>query len=152
MYKNKKQLGGDRLVNAYAGLKLFGPGLIIIDFGTAITFDIVCKRGRYLGGLIFPGVELSLNSLYKNTALLPKISLKNAKKLIGQSTAECINSGVFYGIAGMCEALITKLKTQFTGYKVISTGGNAQTMKLFSRKLGKYCPNLTLLGLELLSD
>jgi len=151
LYKKPKQLGTDRLVNAYAGLKLYGSGLIIIDFGTAITFDIVSKKSAYLGGLIFPGVDLSLNSLYNNTALLPKVTLKSAKKIIGRSTAECINLGVFEGIAGMCEALIRRLKGQFKGYKVITTGGNAQTMKLFSRKLGKYQPNLTLLGLKSLS-
>lgn len=151
LYKKPKQVGQDRLINAYAGLKLYGKGLIIIDFGTAITFDIVSKKGEYLGGLIFPGVNLCLNSLYKNTALLPKVSLKSAKKIIGRNTVESINSGVFHGIAGMCEALIKRLKSQFKGYKIIVTGGNAQTMKMFSRKLGKYQPNLTLLGLKYIS-
>ncbi|MFH1622627.1 MAG: type III pantothenate kinase [Candidatus Omnitrophota bacterium] len=151
-YKKPRQVGQDRLVNAYAGLRLFGPGLILIDFGTAITFDIVSKKGEYLGGLIFPGIDLSFEALSNKTALLPRVKIKLAKSLIGSNTQDCINNGVVYGVAGACDVIVDRLQKKFKGYKVIATGGNANLIKKYSKKISNVYPYLTLEGLRLISS
>jgi len=151
-YKKPRQVGQDRLVNAYAGLKLFGPGLILIDFGTAITFDIVSKKGEYLGGLILPGIDMSFEALNKKTALLPRVKIKSPKSLIGSNTQDCINNGVVYGVAGACDAIVDRLQKRFKCYRVIATGGNANLIKKFSKKITKTYPHLTLEGLRLISN
>lgn len=149
-YRNPKQVGQDRLVNAYAGLKIYGPGLIIVDFGTAITFDVVSKRGEYLGGLIFPGLDLSLDALYRRTALLPLIKIKKPKSLIGKDTISCINNGVVFGTTGVCDEIIERLQRKLRGYKVVATGGDVNFIKQFSKKIRIVRPFLTLEGLRLL--
>lgn len=151
-YKNPRQVGQDRLVNAYAGLKLFGPGLILVDFGTAVTFDIVSRQGEYLGGLIFPGLDLSLDALNKKTALLPRINIAIPKSLVGRDTVGSINSGIAFGMAGACDGIIERLLKKFKGYRVIATGGNVNFIKKYSQKLRVILPNLTLEGLRILSE
>lgn len=151
-YKKPKQVGQDRLVNAYAGLKLFGPGLILVDFGTAITFDVVSKKGEYLGGLIFPGLDLSLDALNKKTALLPRISIKMPKSLVGRDTISSINNGTVFGMAGACDGIIERLQKKFKGYNVVTTGGNVRFIKKYSKKIRTIYPHLTLEGLRLLSE
>jgi len=150
LYKDPAEVGQDRLVNAYAGYKKFGGGLIIIDFGTAITFDVVSKKGEYLGGVITPGIETSLIALAEKTALLPKIAPKRPSAVIGKDTAGSISSGMFYGFGAMCDGLVYRIRKE-TGkrYKVILTGGH-------SALISGYCshdhilPNLTLEGLRLI--
>ncbi|MDD5005870.1 MAG: type III pantothenate kinase [Candidatus Omnitrophica bacterium] len=149
-YKNPKQVGQDRLVNAYAGLKLFGKGLILVDFGTAVTFDVVSKNKEYLGGLIFPGLDLSLDALYYKTALLPRIKIRKPKNLIGKDTISSMNNGIVFGMAGVCDEVIERLLRKFKGYKVIATGGNVNFIKQYSRRVKIVRPNLTLLGLRML--
>lgn len=148
-YRIPKQVGQDRLVNAYAGLKLYGPGLIIIDFGTAITFDIVSKKSEYLGGLIFPGLDLSLSALYLYTALLPKVKIKKPASLIGKDTESSINNGIVYGMAGVCDSVVERLLREYKGYKIITTGGNVQFIGQFSNRIKEISPNLTLQGIRL---
>jgi len=150
-YKKPKQVGQDRLVNAYAGLELFGPGIILVDFGTAITFDVVTKKREYLGGLIFPGLDLSLDALNKKTALLPRVSISMPKSLVGTETISSINNGTVFGMAGACDGIIERLKKRFKGYRVIATGGNANFIKRFSKKIRTIHPHLTLEGLRLLA-
>ena len=150
-YENPKQVGSDRLVNAFSGLKQFGPGLILVDFGTAITFDVVSKKAEYLGGLIFPGLDLSLDALNKKTALLPRIKINRPKAIIGRDTVSSINSGIVFGMAGVCDEIIARLQKKYKGYKVIATGGNAEFIKKYSKKIKKIKPHLTLEGLRLLS-
>ena len=150
-YRNPNQVGQDRLVNAYAGAEFYGTPLIVIDFGTAITFDIISKKGAYQGGIILPGLLISLEALNSRTALLPKIKLATAKGLIGKDTKNSMLSGMIYGFAAMTEGLIVKLKKKLgRGTKVIVTGGN-------SNLISKYCPNinytdplLTLKGINLI--
>ncbi|MFC1646018.1 type III pantothenate kinase [Candidatus Omnitrophota bacterium] len=151
-YKNPKQVGKDRLVNAYAALKIFGPGLILVDFGTAITFDVVSKKGEYLGGLIFPGLDLSTDALKKKTALLPRITIKTPKSLIGKNTVSCINNGIIFGMAGACDGVIERLQKKFKGHKIIATGGSANFIKKYSKKIKTIHPHLTLEGLRILSS
>ncbi|MBL7130418.1 MAG: type III pantothenate kinase [Candidatus Omnitrophica bacterium] len=151
-YRNPKQVGQDRLVNAYTGLKLYGPGLILVDFGTAISFDVVSKKEEYLGGLIFPGLDLSLAALNKKAALLPRIKIKKPKSLVGRDTITSISNGIVFGMAGACDQIIERLQKRFRDYKIIVTGGNANFIKKYSKKIKIVRPFLTLEGLRILSE
>jgi type III pantothenate kinase len=149
---NKKEVGADRLVNAVAGFEKFGGNLIIIDFGTATTFDVVGAEGEYLGGVIAPGVNLSLKALYDMTAQLPKISLKAQKNVIGKSTVEAMNSGVYFGYISMVEGMIAKIEAEL-GAKTtkIITGGLAEIFyEPLKETIHHHEPNLTLKGLQLI--
>lgn len=154
-YHNPKQVGQDRLVCAYAAKCLYGQPAIIIDFGTAITFDVISKQGNYEGGIIVPGIRLSVQSLYKKTALLPKISsIKGPRALIGKNTKESILSGIFFGYGSMCCGLIDHISKQINGKpKVIVTGGHTNLMKKFiSKKIFKIDKNLVFKGMKLLAN
>ncbi len=149
-YKNPKQVGMDRLLNALAGYSLYKKPLIIIDFGTAITFDVVSKKGEYLGGVIAPGIEISLDALFERTALLPQTKLKHPANRIGRDTVESIRIGCSYGIAGLCERLIQEITQQLGGRPtVIATGGYALFMKRYCPSIEAIYPNLTMDGLRL---
>jgi len=152
--KCKNEVGHDRLINSIAGYNKFGGNLIIIDFGTATTFDIVGKDGEYLGGIIAPGVNLSLKALHNMTAQLPKISIKPQKNVIGKSTVEAMNSGVYFGYISMIEGMIKRIENElgFNTTKII-TGGLAELFKepLINTNLIDYFePELTLDGLKLI--
>ncbi|MCM8791962.1 MAG: type III pantothenate kinase, partial [Candidatus Omnitrophica bacterium] len=110
LYRYPQKLGQDRLINAYAGMMLYGAPCIIIDIGTALTFDIVSKDRCYLGGMILPGLKVSLNTLAKNTALLPQLSLKRPKEFIGRNTENSILSGLIYGFSALIDGIIEKIK------------------------------------------
>lgn len=149
-YKNPKQVGMDRLLNALAGYHLYKKALIIVDFGTAITFDVVSKKGEYLGGVIAPGIEISLEALFERTALLPKTKLKHPGTRIGRDTIESIRIGCSYGIGGLCERLIYEITQQLGRHpKVLATGGYATFMKRYCRGIQEIHPNLTMDGLRL---
>lgn len=155
LYKKPKQVGQDRLVNAYAGHALYKTPLIIIDFGTAVTFDVVARTGAYLGGIIVPGIELSLNALSEKAALLPKIDLKRKLKkrplVLGKTTSASMACGILYGFGSMCDGLVAKLKKRFNiKFNVIATGGNAQLISQFSTSIKKVDENLTLKGIDLI--
>lgn len=157
LYKNPKAVGQDRLVNAFAGLSLFGKPLIIIDFGTAVTFDLVSKSGEYLGGIITPGINLSLKALGENTALLPKLDLSDSPKklkLIGRSTKESMFSGVVFGFSAMVEGLVKELRSQLgLGSRVILTGGDSKIIADYlDSAVDNLDEDLTLKGLNLLAQ
>ena len=135
-YRNPRQVGQDRLVVAYAARELYGAPAIIIDFGTAITFDFVNDEGDYEGGLIIPGILLSLESLFNKAALLPKIeNVKAPTSLVGKTTHESILSGVFHGYGAMSEGLIEMISEKVTGDpQVIVTGGHTNLMKKYIKK------------------
>jgi type III pantothenate kinase len=148
MYKIKNEVGQDRLVNAFAAKVLYGAPAVIIDFGTAITFDVISKRGDYLGGLILPGIELSLSSLYRNTALLPKVELERATSIIGKDTVNSMRGGILFGFGAMCDGLVDKYKKILgTSTKVIATGGNSKLMKRYAGSIQRVDEDLTLKGL-----
>jgi len=139
-YRNPRQVGQDRLVCAYAAKCLYGQPAIVIDFGTATTFDVISRRGDYEGGIIVPGIRLSAESLFQKTALLPKISaIKGPRTLIGKETQESILSGIFYGYGSMCCGLIDRIAKKISGRpKVIVTGGHTHLMRKFiSKKIQK---------------
>lgn len=152
LYKNKEEVGQDRLVNAYAAKVLYGSPAVVIDFGTAITFDLVSKRGDYLGGLILPGIGISLESLYKKTALLPRVELKDAPDIIGRDTVNSMRGGILFGFGAMCDGLVSKYRKMFgRSLKVIATGGNAGLIKKYSDSIQFLDPDLTLKGLYLIN-
>ena len=151
MYRIKNEVGQDRLVNAFAVKVLYGTPAVIVDFGTAITFDIISKRGGYLGGLIIPGIELSLSGLYRNTALLPKVKLKSASSIIGRDTVSSMRGGILFGFGAMCDGLVTRYKKILgKSIKVIATGGNSKLMKRYAKSIQHVDEDLTLKGLQLI--
>lgn len=126
-YRNPLEVGADRIANAIAGLQKYPvENLIIVDFGTATTFCVISKKREYLGGIILPGVRISMEALEKRTAQLPKVEIKEPECVVGRSTAESIQSGLFYGEIGMVEGLIKRITNESFGGKkpiVIGTGG-----------------------------
>lgn len=152
LYRNPGQVGQDRLVNAFAGLKIFGTPLIIVDFGTAITFDVVSGRPAYVGGIIVPGIGISLQALAAKCALLPEVTLSKPKELIGRDTKNSILSGILNGFGCLCDGIIIKLKKQFKRKSVVvATGGNIELMRQFCKEIDKVDKHLTLKGLNFLT-
>ena len=149
--ENPIEAGQDRLINAYAIKKMKLDPAIIIDFGTATTFDVVGKGGAYLGGIIAPGINLSVESLYKATSRLPKVSIKTLKNeketLVGKNTISAIESGVFWGYVCMIDGLIQKLKKYHKNSKIIATGGLSQIFKNNIRSIDIIEQQLTIKGL-----
>ena len=127
---NRKEIGDDRIVNMLYAKKKFDKSVIVIDFGTATTLDVLNKYGTYNGGVITPGIELSLSSLKKMTAKLPLVKFKKTKKIIGTSTINAIQAGFFWGYVSMIEGLIKKINLETEdNHKIILTGGNANFFK-----------------------
>lgn len=150
LYRKPREVGQDRLVNAYAGLALFGAPLIIVDFGTAITFDIISGKKEYLGGLILPGLNMSLAALAEKTALLPKIKLKSPRELIGRDTKSSILSGAVYGFSALTDNIIKRIKNKFNkSMRVIATGGDINFISRHCRLFDRVDPDLTLKGLNM---
>ena len=162
-YKYPGQVGQDRLVGAYAAWQEFGRGggeggvgrgrdCIVADFGTAITIDVVTKDGSYLGGIIAPGLEISLEALAARTALLPKVKLEEPPELLGRDTANSIRAGVLFGCAALCDGLVARLKRQYASNAlVVGTGGASRLVCKHTRQIDRLRPNLVLEGLYQLS-
>jgi len=152
--KNKNEVGHDRLINSIAGFKKFGGDLIIIDFGTATTFDVVGSSGEYLGGVIAPGINLSLKALHDMTSQLPKITVKYQKSVIGKSTVEAMNSGVYHGYIALVEGLTKKIDNELNiKTQKIITGGLSELFKealVGGGIVDFYQPDLTLEGLKMI--
>lgn len=152
-YQDPIQVGHDRLVNAFSAWTRYGGPLIIVDFGTAITLDVVTKDRRYLGGVIAPGVEISLDALSARTALLPRIELEPQPRVLGTSTPESIRSGLLHGFGALCDGLVNKLKAECAPRaQVIATGGYAKMISTYCQTIDCVNPGLTLDGLKLLWD
>jgi type III pantothenate kinase len=151
-YPNPKSIGADRLANAVAVAKLYGTPAIVIDFGTALTFDIVAPDNAYIGGVIAPGLEAMTNFLYDRTALLPRISLREPQTVIGKSTNQAMLAGAIFGYRGLVREILQRITTEkwWKGkVRIVATGGYA---KLIARKLPEVetvHENLTLEGLRL---
>ncbi len=153
LYARPKQVGQDRLVNAYAAVKLYGSPAVVADFGTAVTFDAVSRKGEYLGGLILPGLNISLDALAERTALLPKVKLAKPEGLIGKDTAGSILSGVVYGFAALTDDLIQRLRSKIgRDAKAIGTGGNISLLGPYCKKLQVIDKDLTLKGIYLIAN
>ncbi len=157
LYNHPQQVGQDRLVNATAAAILYNKRakkpLIVIDFGTAVTFDCISKRNEYLGGLIFPGIRLSLENLSKRAALLPKIEVKRPNSLIGKDTKDSMRSGLLNGYGSLCDGIIRRVSGKFkTKPVVITTGGDAALIAKYATFIKKIEPDLTLKGLRIIHE
>lgn len=149
-YRIPSQVGQDRLVNAAAACELYGGPAIVVDFGTAITIDLVTAKREYLGGIILPGMEIALEALSSRAALLPKIRLVPPKELLGRDTVGSMRAGIFYGYGVLCDGLIRLLKKRYIRRaKVIGTGGNIPLIAPYCREIGIVKGDLTLVGLEI---
>jgi len=152
-YAAPSQVGSDRIVNAVAAYNLYGAPAIVVDCGTAITFDLVSKEREYLGGIICPGIGMSINALYRDTALLPKVELLKPTSIIGKNTTQSIQIGIVYGFSSMIDGIVKRLKKEFpTPPKVIATGGWSSLISQYSKSIQKTDLDLTLQGLRLIFD
>ena len=149
---NPHEVGADRLVNAVAAYDRLRDTCIVVDFGTAITYDCVSALGEYLGGIISPGAEISIDALYERAAKLPKVELAEPRSLIGKSTVDAIRSGIAYGFAGQVEGIVTRLRGELgEDTKAIATGGLARVVVPFIREtIDEVDDLLTLVGLRLI--
>jgi type III pantothenate kinase len=154
-YPEPQSIGADRLANAAAVTALYGCPAIVVDFGTAVTFDIVSERRAYVGGVIAPGLEAMTNFLYQRTALLPKLSLKEPRRAIGKSTIQAMLSGAVFGYRGLVREILSQIKgEQFPRKKVyiVATGGYARLIARRLPEIGVVHPNLTLEGLRIVAN
>ncbi|MBW1973884.1 MAG: type III pantothenate kinase [Deltaproteobacteria bacterium] len=151
MYDNPAEVGADRIVNAVAAYEQYKKGIIVVDFGTATTFDYITPNGEYKGGIIVPGILISLDALFHHAAKLPRIELIKPKRVIGKSTIQAMQSGIYYGYAGMVDAIVEKIKSEIQEKPfVIATGGLAHFIAAASKTIEKVDENLTLKGLLIL--
>jgi type III pantothenate kinase len=150
-YDNPREIGADRLVNAVAAYEKVGGACIVVDFGTAITYDPVSADGEYLGGIISPGVEISMEALTSRAAKLPKIDLGPPRSLIGKTTVDAIRSGIVYGFAGQVDGIVRRLRAELgEETATIATGGLAQHIVPYTETIDEIDDLLTLEGLRLL--
>ena len=151
LYENPKQVGADRICNAVAAFEKFSSPLIIIDFGTATTFDIVAQNGDYLGGIIAPGLETAVASLHHQAAKLPKVDLVFPKTVIGCTTEKSIQSGILFGTLEMVEGLVKRIREEISGnVRVVVTGGGASLIFSRSKIEATIEPNLVLEGIRII--
>jgi type III pantothenate kinase len=150
---NPREVGADRLVNAVAAYARFGGACIVVDFGTANTFDVVSADGEYLGGIIALGIEISLEALTERAARLPKVDLREPRGLIGKSTVDAIRSGVVYGVAAQVDGIVRRVRDEL-GEEVdaIATGGLAEYIVPHTETIDEYDDLLTLTGLRLIHE
>lgn len=152
LYDNPRELGADRIVNAVAGITLYGGPLIIIDLGTATTFCAIDERKRYLGGAVTPGIGISMEALFQRASKLPRIELTPASSVICKNTVSAMQSGIYYGAIGQVDGIVRRMKKEM-GYKeikVIATGGLADLIASQSETIDVIDPLLTLKGLYIL--
>ena len=153
-YTNPKELGVDRIVNATAGYEKYKTSLIVIDMGTATTFDSVSESGEYLGGAISPGLNTAMEALYQNAPRLPRVSLADCPgKAIGTDSVGSLRSGIIFGYAGLVDGIVDRMRAEMTSKpKIIATGGLAGLMKNVSRTIEANEPDLTLHGIRIIAE
>ena len=150
-YPNPKEIGADRIVNAVSAIEAYGAPLIIIDFGTATTFCYIDEQATYNGGVIAPGINISMEALYTKASKLPKIDITSPEKVIGRSTVEAMQSGAYYGYVSQVDGIIEKIKNEVgVNPKVIATGGLANHIAKDSSTIHEVDSHLTLRGLNLI--
>jgi type III pantothenate kinase len=147
---NPKEVGADRISDAVAAYSMYGGGCVIIDFGTATTFDCIDEKGRYLGGAITPGPAISARSLSLKAAQLPEVEMKKPLKSIGTTTVESIQSGLYFGYVGLIKELINRIKSEMEVRHIIATGGLAGLMLNDINEIEVVLPNLTLEGIRII--
>ncbi len=153
-YQNPKEVGSDKIVNAVAGYELYGGPLVIVDLGTATTFCAVSPKGEYLGGVICPGIKISLEALFQKAAKLPRIDLVKPDSVIGKNSESSMQSGIFYGYIGQVDYIVKRIKQEMQEdrAKVIATGGLARFIAEESRTINHVNPTLTLEGIRIVYE
>jgi len=148
---NPREVGADRIVNAAAAHRLYGGPVIITDFGTATTFDVVSKEGDYVGGVIAPGIGIAAEALYTRTAMLPRVELTRPARVIGTSTTTAMQSGIIYGYIGLVEGIVSRMQKEL-GEKamVIATGGYSDLIASETSVIKAVNHDITLIGLRLI--
>ena len=153
LYENPREVGADRIVNAVAAFEKVKSGVIVVDFGTATTFDCVTPKGEYLGGVIAPGIQISADALFSRAAKLPRVEVALPPKVVGRNTLHSMQSGIVYGYVGLVDGLVTRLRAEL-GYAcdVIATGGLASLIAPLSTTIREVDDVLTLVGLRILHE
>ena len=150
-YDNPRDVGADRVVNGVAAWQIYGGPSVVVDLGTAITFDVISAEGEYRGGLICAGIGMAISGLFSKTALLPMVNFAAPEKLIGTNTMGSIQSGLYYGSLGMIDGILARLVEELGPQtKLIATGGNATLIQAGSRLIQHVDEDLTLTGLRLI--
>jgi type III pantothenate kinase len=153
LYENPREVGADRIVNAVAAFELTARAVIVVDFGTATTFDVISQKGEYLGGVIAPGIQISADALFARAAKLPRVEVAKPPRVIGRNTIHSMQSGIVYGYVGLVDGMVDRIRAEL-GYEtaVLATGGLARLVEPESRTIEKVEEFLTLLGLRLLYE
>ncbi len=153
LYENPREVGADRIVNAVAAHARWPEGAVVVDFGTATTFDVVTARGEYAGGIIAPGLMLSADALFRATAKLPRVEIVRPRSVVGTNTVASIQSGLVFGYAGMVDALVTRIRAEVDfAPHVVATGGLGALVAKESSTIQDCDELLTLRGLQILHD
>ncbi|MFZ5468341.1 MAG: type III pantothenate kinase [Myxococcota bacterium] len=151
LYDNPREVGADRIVNAVAAYEKFKSGLLVVDFGTATTFDAVSPRGEYLGGAICPGVTISMEALFKNASKLPRVEFARPPQVVGKNTVHSMQSGLVFGYVGLVDGLCARMQAELGfSVKVVATGGLAPLIAAESRAIAEVDEFLTLEGLRII--
>ncbi|MGF7049720.1 type III pantothenate kinase [Paenibacillus sp. DS2015] len=153
-YENPREVGADRIVNAVAAVDQYKGPLVVVDFGTATTFDCIDEKSNYLGGAIVPGIGIATEALYQRASKLPRIELEKPKKVIGRNTVHAMQAGIIFGYAGQVEGIVERIKVEMEAplLKVIATGGLAELIASEAKCIQEVNPLLTLEGLRLIYE
>lgn len=150
-YDNPAEVGADRIVNAVAARERWGAPVVVVDFGTATTFDIVSHKGEYVGGVIAPGLAISAEALFSRASRLFRVDIRRPERLVGKTTAGAMQSGLYWGYVGLVEGILGRLESELPGIeRVVATGGQAGLIAASVPRIDEVEPNLTLEGLRLI--
>jgi type III pantothenate kinase len=154
LYENPREVGADRIVNAVAAFERFHGSLIVVDFGTATTFDCVSAKGEYMGGVIVPGIQISADALFARAAKLPRVEIQRPPKVIGRNTQHSMQSGIVFGYVGLVDGLVDRIVEEMDvpSCAVVATGGLARLIAPMSRTIRDVDDELTLTGLRILHE
>ncbi len=150
LYDNPREVGADRIANAVGAFDLYGGPIIVVDFGTATTFDVISARGEYLGGAIVPGIEISMDALFGKAAALRRVELVEPRSVIGKTTVESVQSGAMYGYSALVDGMCERIEEELGEATIIATGGLASLISPITESIEHEEPWLTLHGLRLI--